>query len=355
MNLEVELSTPCSGDCAAAAYVMLTNINYKRIWGEHFFLSESFRTAVKECRGEVADYMSSNSIKLRIADRHDITESHFEKEIEIVRTPGKYVDVDLFFSALASKKGISIQIVISVSHSEYDNNFVVVETNVQIFNPIMDISENGRPVSAATVLTFAFADHPSNHIYATKSTLLLKNVLQSASPTALKLIMDIDKQGERSATALTITDGDDSVDKSMPLLSGAPGSQLDTNLIIIDSETLMEVETLSCDGYVDAEQFNGTRLEDNLDSCGNALAAQTTGAVTMVTKSKGVSNPNVKKDMLNFLKTSSHNVLAENLKCSRFVNGRQSRSFTCSRFTNHGMCRFSFENFSRVAEFCFGA
>ena len=226
-----------------------------------------------------------------------ITENLFEKEIEIVRTSGNYVDIDLFFSALASKKGITIQIVTSVSHSEYDHNFEVVETNVRIFNPIMDISENGRPVSAATVLTFAFADHPSNHIYATKSTLLLKNVLQSASPTAL--IMDIDKQGERSATALTITDGDDSVDKSMPLLSGAPGSQLDTNLIIIDSETLMEVETLSCDGSVAVEQFNSTRVEDNLEPCGNALAASTTGAVTTV---KGASNPKVKQDIVLFLK-----------------------------------------------------
>ena len=291
LNLEVDLLTPCSGDCAAAAYVMLNN-NVNQ-WGSYWFLSKPFLMAVDQCRKEVADFMQANSVILRIADRYEIISNAYEKEIIIVRTSGAYVDVDLFYTALASLKGILIQMVSSTSLPVFDHNWGIVEENIRTMKPILGISKQGPPSSAVTVLTVAYAVNPSNHVYATKKL-------------------------------MSITDGDDPVDKSMLLSSAAATaeqissikpSQLDTDLICIDNQTPMEVGTPCDDGpsVIALQLLNSASVEENLEPCVNALAAATTGLVTTV---KGAPNMNVQREMTLFLQTSSLSHLADHLQCS---------------------------------------
>ena len=156
MNLEVDISTPCNGDCAAAAYVMLMNKGNMTKFGLHWYSNPDFLSEVRLCRRNVADYMNANSIDLRNADGDCLTSAEYAKEEQIVRSQGAYVDVKLFFTALANCKNTPMKVVTMVTQVQgYNENYEIEFGNEISIVPIIDISQLDRATKpVGTLLTF---------------------------------------------------------------------------------------------------------------------------------------------------------------------------------------------------------
>ena len=170
MNRRVILSTPCTGDCAAAAYVMNSKPGHVTDGGFYWDLNKPFLKEVQQCRVDVAEYMEAHSMDLRNADIDDHTERQYADEIIVVRTKGAYVDVMLFYTALANLKNIKIILITSDKGWCFDDDFDSVETNQRtITSTISIIQQRGTAAFTGETLVFAHAGPPSNHIYATES------------------------------------------------------------------------------------------------------------------------------------------------------------------------------------------
>ena len=322
MNLEVDISTPCNGDCAAAAYVMLMNKGNMTKFGLHWYSNPDFLSEVRLCRRNVADYMNANSIDLRNADGDCLTSAEYAKEEQIVRSQGAYVDVKLFFTALANCKNTPMKVVTMVTQVQgYNENYEIEFGNEISIVPIIDISQLDRATKpVGTLLTFAHAGNPSNHIYATKNIVDLSAlplvIVHSDEDTA---ITNTIQHPNHDSFALNVSqcDGPNVLAAISALPSGvstaisALASGVPTGTTM---HTIRQVQTIPAPiVFVHSDEdtaITNTIQHPNHDSF--ALNVPHNGKATL----KGASNPSVKQKIDIFLKNSSYRELVAKMDCS---------------------------------------
>ena len=322
MNLEVDISTPCNGDCAAAAYVMLMNKGNMTKFGLHWYSNPDFLSEVRLCRRNVADYMNANSIDLRNADGDCLTSAEYAKEEQIVRSQGAYVDVKLFFTALANCKNTPMKVVTMVTQVQgYNENYEIEFGNEISIVPIIDISQLDRATKpVGTLLTFAHAGNPSNHIYATKNIVDLSALplvfVHSDEDTA---ITNTIQHPNHDSFALNVSqcDGPNVLAAISALPSGvstaisALASGVPTGTTM---HTIRQVQTIPAPiVFVHSDEdtaITNTIQHPNHDSF--ALNVPHNGKATL----KGASNPSVKQKIDIFLKNSSYRELVAKMDCS---------------------------------------